>query len=464
MQVLIVAAFAILIFHLEAEDLPRLPAKTMGLIDGARGLAPEFSADLLLRLAGSLAIEDARWKVRLLEEAFVSGASAQLPYRKHGEMTTDARASRMFSANNLEALSLQTRAVEAMLALDPQRAREMFDDIPTPQVPALACGETGAPDLSAYYRTAADVFAKGFTAGQRRSSNHLYFLERIIGGMLSPAHVTPALNLIFEVSVTSGQREDLLTRFAGNLDHINGTARIFASSSSDLLAHFGDPTPVLIPALRAYIVRHVSGPRCSDDTVLQPSKLPFVVISFNSLVSKLDPTETRLKPITQDEAKPSKDEGTFPHHWWWQSKRSKQVLDALKWLNHGNRNLPDNKRFFTLEERMSNDWNAHFIDTLKLIEGWSADEEDSADDWFGMVSEAYELLAEKAPRDEQREGAMKRFLNFMETHYADIECHNLWFRQLKGQWASPDPWIADRMAESRNPAISLYARTARLVK
>jgi hypothetical protein len=369
----------------------------------------------------------------------------------------------MYWHNNLEALSLQTRAVEAMLPLNTPRAREMFEEIATPKVPPLTCKETGAADLSAYYLIAARVFELGFTTGQRKDSLHLHFLERIIAEMQSPAHVTPALGLIFDAHMTSDQRQDLLARFSGMLDHINGTARVFSAAAGDLMSRFGDGSPVLIPAMRAYIVRHESGPRCSDDRITAPGPLPFAAFQFNSLVSKVDPTGTRFRPITPDEAKASKDDGTYPNLHWWQSKRSRQVIDALKWLNHGNRDLPDDKRFFTLEERMSSDWNAHFLDALKLIEGWGPEEEDSPEDWFGMVSEAYRELADKVPPGEPREAAMKRFLNFMETHYADVESHNLWFTQLQALWTK-DPWISDRCAESKNPVIALYSKVAKLSK
>jgi hypothetical protein len=138
------------------------------------------------------------------------------------------------------------------------------------------------------------------------------------------------------------------------------------------------------------------------------------------------------------------------------------VLAALKWLNHGNRNLPGDKRFWTAEERTSNEWNAHFTDTLKLIEGWKEDEEESADDWFGMVSEALELLAEKVPPGSQRDVAMGRFLGFMEARYAVVENHNLWFTQLHGLWRSKDRWIVEQLSHSRDPVIALYTKVNQL--
>jgi len=470
-----------------AQELPPLPPDPMGLIQEARALAPEFSADILLRLEGSRAIADSAWKRRLIEDAFKAGGRAELPYRKAGEETTDARASRAYWDNGLEALTLQTRAVEAMLELDSQRARAMFEEISKPQVPALSCRETGAPNLSAYYQTAAKIFARAFTAEQREKIEHIQFLKRLIGQMESPAHVTPTVRLIFTAAMTSDERQELVSDFAGMLWRISGSARIFGSASFQLVPVSAPPrlppgvraaapmlesepgqlppqvvatAPTLLPALRAYIVRHVSGPRCNED--IRPNQLPTPVSDFNYLVSAFDPAASTYKPISQDEAKPANNAGTYERHTWWQSDRSKQVLDALKWLNHGNRNLPGEARFFTLEERQTEEWNSHFVDALRLVEGWKQSEESAPEDWFGMVSEAYQLLAEKAPPGRQREAAMTRYLNVMETYYASTS-HNLWFTQLKGQWRSKDPWIVEQLSTSANPVMSVYARLNKLI-
>ena len=75
-----------------------------------------------------------------------------------------------------------------------------------------------------------------------------------------------------------------------------------------------------------------------------------------------------------------------------------------------------------------------------------------------MVSEAYELMAELAPPGRQRDAAMSRFMNFMETHYASIPNHNLWFTQLHSLWKSKDPWIVEQFTKSLNPVMWLYAK------
>src|ERR1017187_3019151 len=63
-----------------AADLPKLPPETMGLIDQARSLPPEFSADTLLTLAASRVITERAWKLQIIEEASTAAAHAQLPH------------------------------------------------------------------------------------------------------------------------------------------------------------------------------------------------------------------------------------------------------------------------------------------------------------------------------------------------------------------------------------------------
>jgi hypothetical protein len=468
-----------------AQELPPLSAEIKALIEEARALdGPEFSADILLRLAGSTVIADPAWKRQLIEEAFRAGAYAYLPYRKAGEDATDARASRAHWDNGLEALTLQTRAVEAMLELDPQRARWLFEDIPPPQVAALTCQETGAPNLSAYYQTAGNVFARSFSAEQRDKLEHLQFLKRVVGKMQSPADVTPAMKLILTQTLSAVERQELVADFSAALPRINGTPRVFDGAAFRLVpvtapvklppgirpaaplieAPPGQLPPQvvetaaqLLPALRTYILRYVSGSLCSE--TIRAGQAPSVVNDFNFLVMTLDPNASAYKPISPAEAKPARDAGTYDRHYWWMSDRSKRVMDALKWLNHGNRRDPSGGvRFFTPEERTSDEWNAHFVDALRLVEGWNAIEESSSEDWFGMVSETYQSLADKAPPGRQRDAAMTRYLNFMETHYAIITNHNLWFTQLHNLWRSKDPWIVEQLSNSVNPVISLYTR------
>jgi truncated hemoglobin YjbI len=441
------------------------PDDILALVDRARALPPEFASDLMLKLAASPRVAEKQWKRELIEEAFLSGAHAQLPYYQRGAPGTDERESQEAWPNDLEALTLQTRAVEAMQPLDPQRARALFEDIVYPELPFVSCQEVKTPNLEKYFSAAIRVFERGFTPRQREKEDDIAFLKQLIGRIRTPSEVTPALRMLVEVRLSPVHRTEVVAMFAAALDRITAGDRLYAAREMELVTTAlpeVHETAMFLQALRSYIVRHVSGPQCSDSArgnAIRPS-----VEQFNNMIARMK--LQGVQPISADEAKPAKDAGTYERHLFWLSARSKQVLESLRWLEHGNRNLPDNQRFWTLAERSTDEWNARAQDLLKLIEGWSQDEEPSPEDYLFMVAHTYATLAGLIPPGPARDNEMGRYLNFLETRYAETENRNLWFvhvdRMLRSAADANDPkerqWILDRMARSRNPVIAAYAQ------
>ena len=445
-------------------DPPKRPKETLALLDEARALPPEFCADVLLKVAGSARIPDARWKRELIEEAFTTGAHAPLPYqRKAYGQAVEARWSQEYWENGLEALTLEARAVETMLALDPQRAASMFNDIVFPTPAKEKCDEPAVANLDRYYDVAPKIFAQGFMAKQREKEEDLHFLEQRIAGMRSPPQVQPVLRMIFAAKAGSDALKRLLRAYAVALDGVNGGDRAYGTYEAGSVPAYGSDiagSPMLLTAMRGYIVRQVSGPRCSDHIVA--GKLPPSVDRFNALAARVDPAAGWLKPISADEAKPLKDDGTYPTQRPFASKRAWDALVALKWLDHGDTNPA---RPWTVEQRKSQEWNDHFNDTLKLIEGWKPEEENSPEEYLINVAQVYGALAAKAPPGAAKENVMGRFLNFLETHYAETANRNLWFTELMhalmGRVRSSDEdrrWALEHCARSRNPIIALYAK------
>lgn len=470
-----------------AADLPKLPPATMGLIDQARALPPEFSADTLLTLAASTLVTERPWKLQLIEEAFSTAAHAQVPYPFICHGPVDITECQEKDERGMSALGLQTRAIVAMLDLNQQKALAMFQDLAPPRVSAVTCRDVVTPDVSAYYETAAKVFERGFTARQREKEEDLHLLETAIASMQSPAHVTPLMQMLSGARLTAEQRKALLARFAVVLDQVSGSDRMFNLSEWALVpAAFPEtpeprhlPRPFLpeapdvamyLPALRSYIVRQLSGPRCSDH--VKPGKLPQSAANFNALAAKLDPAALLYQPITEEEIKPSKDGGTYQYDLPWQSQRAKDVLAAERWLNHGNRDLPDAKRFWTLEERSKDEWTARYQDAMKLLAGWKEEEEATPDTHFWLVAQAYGQLAALVPPGPARENAMGVYLNFLETHYTAVKSRNLWFVFVRSmlndarrtQDQKERDWILDHLGRSSNQVIALYASLGRLGK
>lgn len=118
----------------EDKQPPKRPDELVYFVNNARFAQPEFAADLLIRLAQSDKITDAAWKSELLEEAFRLAPDAQQPFKRKYESWNpiDTRAEFLGYAFELEldTLSLQCRAVKAMLKIDKAKARSLFNEIP----------------------------------------------------------------------------------------------------------------------------------------------------------------------------------------------------------------------------------------------------------------------------------------------------------------------------------------------
>src|SRR5258705_2979065 len=123
------------------------------LIADARAVAPEFSADALIRIAGSSQIGNATRR-ELLDEAFMRAYGARDDHRLGSvlEIPQDSRqrALRFAYATSLNRLSLQVRAAQMMASVDPRRAREIFEWIELNLAPAT-CESPLVPSVDEYY-------------------------------------------------------------------------------------------------------------------------------------------------------------------------------------------------------------------------------------------------------------------------------------------------------------------------
>jgi hypothetical protein len=248
-----------------------------------------------------------------------------------------------------------------------------------------------------------------------------------------------------------GTHDRHLVALAGVLDRLTTTDRDFSVNALSLVHRTAGSSPEFARALRAYFVRQARGPRCAD-TIRQGLRTP-ATESFNSLYSRT--LGSALKPLSPEELEPGKIVGTYESDEFWRSPRSKQVLAALQWLNHGNRKLPDNQRFWTEAERDTPEWNARYLELLKLIENWSESEEESPVGYMFMVSHTYSLLARLVPTAAGRESNSSAWLAFLESKYPNTTSRNAWFAQVKRMLAEKP--LLPRLALSRHSVIATYA-------
>jgi hypothetical protein len=447
------------------------PPEALTLVDQARALPPEFRADTLLRLAGSSLVTEASWKQELIEEAYWSGSHASLPYMQRAEGSSDSVATNAVRANRLEGLTLQTRAVRGMLSLNPEKALRLFDQIQPLVLPKLTCSTVSTPDVVDYYQTAVLVFEGSFTAKQRTDGNDVAFLRQLVVSVESPAQVPPTLEVMFAVKITPDERRELLSLFAAKLQQISRSDREYGAAETALASAIAmermrpDEAAVLLPVLRSYIVRHVSGRRCTDN-MPAVGMMAKSAEQFNSLIAKLDPLKSRYRPISSEEAKPAGDDGTYQQDLTAQSAQSQAVREALRWLTHGDRVRDDKVLRWTPEERSRAVWLKNYDDAAKLVHDLKEADESSPEAFFCMKADALNLLATLAPPSPTRDKAMEEYREFLEEYYPSIQNPNLWFTMFRHMLytarfsddAKNKAWILDELARSSNPIIALYAK------
>src|SRR6266545_4903484 len=160
----------------DAQELPRPARSIEELIADARQVPPEFSADTLIRIAGSGRIKGNARIRALLDEAYERAYAAHESYRRMAPpLPPDTRQAALLRASDtaLDRLSLQLRAVRLLAAVDADRARELFEWIDF-GVEAGTCEDPLSPAVDEYYATLS-ILARAYRPSQRDAA--LRFLQ-----------------------------------------------------------------------------------------------------------------------------------------------------------------------------------------------------------------------------------------------------------------------------------------------
>jgi hypothetical protein len=450
----------------------RRSADALSLVDQARSLPPEFRADTLLRLAQSPLIPDKSWREELIDDAYWSAARAFLPYSERADGRANSVDTNAVRTNGLDTMTLQTKAVIAMLPLQREKAFRLFEQISKPEVPRADCSSIRTPDFVSYYQTAVALFDAS-TSPERIRGEGVVFLSDKLQPISYPAQIPPAIEMIYAVKVPPDARRDLLTVLASKLEQITGTDREYSAAEPALVSAMelvGTDAAVLQRALGSYITRHARASRCSEN-LPQADTPDSAVAAYNRLVLQWDPNRSRLEQISADEAKPMGDGGTYQPHLIGRSSRSLDITEALRWLTHGNRERDGKTVPWTLQERSTREWSIRFQDADKLVQELNEDDEESPEAFFCMKADSLNALARLAPPGRLRTRAMEEFRKFLENYYPSIENRNLWFTMLRHMLytarfssdSTDKSWILSQLAESTNPTIALYARLERRI-
>jgi hypothetical protein len=247
-------------------------------------VAAEFAADLLIRAASSrrAATEDSAWLAQVLERAFTLGGKAQEPRRRralpwtHG-MTIDAVVT-MGRASGLDTTSLQIRAINGLLSLDPHRAIELLKRVPT-AAPRLECTDTLMYDAEPPYEAMAALIRslQAPPPNLRNTDDERLareLLQSRIADIGTSAELAPAMSAVLMVNLPSPQINAVLTTLTERLRSIHDDDWTFTGNLlrtwdavERFVVAFGSTHRVsvadLLGSFRSYVVTHFQTRRCS---------------------------------------------------------------------------------------------------------------------------------------------------------------------------------------------------------
>ena len=418
-------------------------------VDLARGASPELAADALIRVAERTELPSGR-RIELLEQAFRLATVSSHPYRRRSALGS-ARgpagyADRAYSLE-IDTLSLQARAVEGLLSLDPRKARQRFEDISAIQLPSVTCEEFLVYDVHRFYEVLGEVAASSFTAKEAKEGEPVKFLARYIGVISSPAQVGPVARLLTTAPVADAGFQVLTTAFASALTRIAGDDRSFTFAAEDTgesirvlaeLSRQRQLSPaVVIGAYRSFLVNHLGGKRCEESVSSGNSTQP--VDYFNerlhiAAVPLLGETETIA----------SKVEGKAQGLASCESPECRGIREQYRTLvSKGNEGAVQEG------DRAQFDWQTRARDFLSSLAAWQQSSGAAPVDYFREKVQAYNDLLAVVPVGDTRDFVLRSLSEFLLQNRLPAENQLDWYlpvTQLAGR-IGMDPGAFGRAAE-----------------
>ena len=428
---------------------------------------PEVAADLLLTVATTQGAITKVRKQELIEEAFRFAGNAREPVnRKAWSRIVDTRSGLKQAAFELglDKLSLQTKAVMQMMALDKSRARTMFAEITLPKLPELTCEDSLSYDFESYYRTAVAVSENCFDENERKAELHIQFLSERLGSIKNVAHVVAAAKALIDARLSADELTLLVNTFIDGLAHVPANARSFAfaidrdrlvfslSRLVQKLKEQNRPTVDLSRAIRSVLVKHFSGEVCMDAPWLtgRELKLPSELKYLNGEFAQ---------PMVADDIHPLSFGAAAKDRQFWTMPREKELLMLAKDLRFGGTQTE-----LTLEQRQTDEWRKKLNDYLDVIEQWQPESEVSAEDYFQEKCILYSVLVELCPDEAQRDVVLRAYAAYLRDQNREYKGRIEWILPVKhylsrlrektrDEWQkSLDPWLT-----SNDAALRVYA-------
>jgi len=283
---------------MHADDAVPSANSLASLLQRISGLPVEYKADMVFAIidAAPGMLSPTRRRA-LLDDVFRSAASAHYAYivveatgNAHGDTVTHGTTS-MLGRLKVDALDIQTRAIQEALPSTPHFAMTLFEELNLPEVHAT-CKDPTVEEVSAFYITAAQVIEDKRIRVVRKQHRDLY-LQNLASNVRVAAQIPPFATLLTRVSLSSQELRGVVSALVASLSTITASDRemtaaeegqhltdAIKSLSTRLTASEISPQP-LLAAYRGFLLRSLTEERCSDHSLDRAQ----MARSFNVLVS-----------------------------------------------------------------------------------------------------------------------------------------------------------------------------------
>jgi hypothetical protein len=472
----------LLFFLLPLASVAAIPNEFASVIDMARHVSGEFGADALIRIAATGKLDKAT-RIQLLEEAFQRAAEAQQPLKRRVALLKAASASGFFQRayqQNLDGLSLRLRAVEAMLALDPPKARGLFLEIPPLQLPKVTCAGYLVYDVSLYYDVLGHVARRSFTPKEVAEGEPVRLLARFAAGVDAASEIEPAARMLAASTVGNADFQALITAFGGAVSQIYGDDRSFTAAVSDanrkILALADDarkrqvPPTGLIEGYRRFLVNNLAGDRCADDDLMGNGE-GFVLGAGNGteeLGSAARFFNEKLAappvpPLREEDVTPSKIAGAASGVRACQEAECQQLESQYRSLMFDAQGAP-----LSAQQKDSAEWRGNLQHFLTAAADWKETTGPAGADQFREECALFGALAGAIPPGPDRGRVLLAWLNYLDASRMQQDDRITWFLPVNTMVGrvTLDPAglssLAEAMRATNDPVIALYVELERV--
>ncbi len=426
-----------------------VPDPIASLLDRARGEPVEIFADLAFRLLEATKIPQNQ-KSALLEEVFERAPQAREPHpwslAQPAYPNGPALARAQIQPLRLDALSLRGRAIQLLLAANPRHAVELFDQIPTIQLPPAACEDPYVASIDPLYETLLPVVTRGrFTPEEREKKRPLEMVFRRLRELRSPSEIAPASLLVRELVFTHNwPADDLVNAYASALASIQSDDRTFSFAiasiraliyglalGSDLRQRGASPVAI-VSALRTFLGRHLSAARCADsyarlnpETANEKWRDAFLAERvFNNTLTLWQVTD--VSPLTSDEVRPEKLTGVASDPPWQNAEDLYTLYRAINRL----RTNGESEAWLSAAERQTPEWDQRAAPVLRRIVDFRGVSKMSANDVWLQRAGLWRALMDAAPPGSIFQSAVQGWIAEMSDARVRAEQPALWLVQF----------------------------------